>query len=205
MSKRLILQASVLSVLAACAALPGGSAQAATSIGVHWFEYNPYDGGNPDPQSPSVITEPAGIVSQFHWNNVGAKSGGVDPLYPGTNLVDSTGTATTTAVTQGTVPGSGSYWWVTGPGALDSLLVGPWGGGGGDPHATPTPGTPDVNYITGIPASFSSYEIIAYLNDTQVSSGGSNMTVWLDGTPGAPSPTDAASAQYYFSNTGSAL
>jgi hypothetical protein len=202
---RLVSRSFTLSILAACVGVGmlgmPALAAAGDSVSVHWAWYDNYKDANnqvvnyPTPVSDSsitAITNPTGdgVVNSMVWNNVGTKWMDVDTgATPGTNLLDSNGAATTASVAF--VHPTASNWWVTGPTAgTDNLLVGPWGGDGGE-------GAIMSNQINGIP--YSSYEIIAYVND---GAGGSDMTVWLDSDPGAPSPSNAASVQYYFHNTG---
>jgi autotransporter-associated beta strand protein len=147
------------------------------SIGVHWSSY----AGS----FSSTITGTDGYVPQGDWTNLTANwySGGAS------NLINSSGSATSTAVTCNLPASNGTYWYALGHQAgVDNLLVGPGGGNGAIPNA-----------ITGIP--YSSYEIIAYLNN--YNNAGGAYSVWLDGNPASSGPTNSpvAGSRYYYGAT----
>ena len=159
---------------------PTGGAQ--QSIAVHWSGY----GGS----NLTSVSGADGVVLNSHWNNVGTN------WYSGSaaNLVNGAGGATTAAVNSQGPAGAGTYWQVynsgyalANGGNVDNVIVGP-GGGDGDLASA----------ITGIP--YSSYEIIAYANDT---SGAANMNMWLDGNPAISNSANAprAGTNVYFGAT----
>ena len=125
-----------------------------------------------------------------NWTNVAA--GWYGDAAGATNLPDSTGgTSTVSAYTGGGILSGnyGTYWYDGSYTSTDPLLNGPWGRNNG----------PIPTVITGIPASYSSYEIIGYTNPPYGPAG--DYTAWLDGTPATPKPTNAPvpGSMYYFS------
>ena len=155
------------------------------SIAVHWSGYGSSD--------YSGITGADGLVSQSNWTNVSPN------WYSGSasNLISSTGYATSAAVTCTLPAAAGTYWSALGPTAgVDNLLVGP-GGGNGNQNGGANGAIP--NAITGIP--YSSYEIIGYLNSYESASG--DYAVWLDGNSSNAKSTNmpASGSRYYYSPT----
>ena len=159
---------------------PTGGAQ--QSIAVHW---SGYAGAN-----LTNVTGADGVVLNSHWNNVGTN------WYSGSagSLVNGTGGTTAVAVNSQGPSGAGTYWLVynsayaiANGGKVDNVAVGP-GGGNGD----------IASAITGIP--YSSYEIIAYANDTN---GGADMNMWLDGNPASSNSTTPprSGTNVYFGST----
>jgi autotransporter-associated beta strand protein len=151
------------------------TASASQSIGVHWSGY--YNN-----ITPVIGTD--GVVPQSNWTNLssGWYTGGAS------NLINSTGSATSVAVTAAG-NGAGTYWQTAGTAAgVDNLVLGPGGGDGAV-----------MNAVTGI--SFSNYEIIAYVNDYQQA--GSQYAVWLDGNPASSNPSNApiTGSRYYYGAT----
>ena len=179
--------------------LAATSAQA-QSIAVHWDGYGTSAGVSPiPPDTQDGIQLPDGSYNT-NWTNVLANWYSVGSGN-NTNLQDSTGAATTATVTCtagnygqfGTNWGQGQY----SPVPADSLLNGPWGANGNG-NTTNLPYSEAIpNVITGIPASYSTYEIIGYSNPPY----GGDYSVWLDSNPGSSNAANAAVAgsQYYFS------
>jgi fibronectin-binding autotransporter adhesin len=164
-------------------------APAEPSIGLHWSGYY----GN----ATSPLTGTDGVMPQSNWTNVGANWYAGGGYGSASNLIDSTGAATTAAVTTTLPTSNGSYWGANGPAAgISNLLEGPGGGNGGQYSAITSGAIPNV--ITGIP--YTNYEIIAYVNALY---GAEQYSVWLDSNPAGSNPLNApvSGSQYYYGAT----
>ena len=149
------------------------TAPALGNVAVHWTGYYQLE--------TTDVTGTAGVVPNSHWTNIEAGYYVNPPSNNYTNLVDSTGAATTAAVTSA-VPNTGTYYqYYFGATPNNNVLKGPGGGQGGGTGSFIV-----ANAITGIP--YANYNIIAYINGANTG----NSQVWL---------TSAPNNVYYYSPT----